>query len=74
MVLNNRCTGRHYRGHQRDGRCGWVGANLEIFENSANHGYVMSNRYRDWGASNGFYPIVRLAQLHHIAINGGINQ
>jgi hypothetical protein len=47
---------------------------LEIFENSANHGYVMSNRYRDWGASNGFYPIVRLAQLHHIAINGGINQ
>jgi hypothetical protein len=43
---------------------------LEIFENSANHGYVTNNRYRDWGTSNGFYPIVRLAQLHHIDING----
>jgi hypothetical protein len=44
---------------------------LETFENLANHGYVTSNRYQDWGASNGFYPIVRLAQMHHIAINGG---
>jgi hypothetical protein len=59
MVLNNRCTGCLNRGHQRDGRCGQVRANLEIFENSANHGYVTSNRYQDWGASNGFYPIVR---------------
>jgi hypothetical protein len=44
---------------------------LEIFENSANHGYVTSNRNQDWGASNGLYPVIRLAQLHHIAINGG---
>jgi hypothetical protein len=71
MVLNNRCTTCLYRGHQKNGRCGWVVANLEIFENLANHGYVTSNRNRDLGASNGFYPIIRLAQLHHIAINGG---
>jgi hypothetical protein len=44
---------------------------LEIFENLANQGYVTGNRNRDWGASNGFYPIIRLLQLHHIAINGG---
>jgi hypothetical protein len=46
MVLNNRCTRCLYRGHQRNGRCGRVGANLKIFENSANHGYVTSNRCR----------------------------
>jgi hypothetical protein len=74
MVLNNRCTGCLYRGHQRDGRCGQVEVNLEIFENSANYGYVTCNRYQDWGASNGLYPIFRLAQLKHIAINGGYNR
>jgi hypothetical protein len=68
---NNRCTGCLYRGHQKDGRCGRVEANLEIFENWANHGYITCNRYQDWGASNGFYPIVRLAQLKHIALMGG---
>jgi hypothetical protein len=44
---------------------------LKIFKNSANHGYVTGNRNRDWRASNGFYPIIRLSQLHHVAINGG---
>jgi hypothetical protein len=44
---------------------------LEIFENSAKHGYVTGNRNRDWGASNGFYPIIRLSPLHHVAMNGG---
>jgi hypothetical protein len=43
---------------------------LEIFENLAKHGYVTGNRNRDWGASNGFYPIIRLLQLHHVAMNG----
>jgi hypothetical protein len=33
MLLNNRCTRCLYRGHQKNGRCGWVGANLEIFKN-----------------------------------------
>jgi hypothetical protein len=71
MVLNNRCTRCLYRGHQKNGRCAWVGADLEIFENLAKHGYVTGNRNRDWGASNGFYPIIRLLQLHHVAMNGG---
>jgi hypothetical protein len=44
---------------------------LEIFENSANHGYVTGNRNQDWGASTGFYPIIRISQLRHVAINGG---
>jgi hypothetical protein len=69
MVLNNRCTRCLYRGHQRNGRCNWVKANLEIFENLAKHGFVTGNRNRDWGASNGFYPIIRLSQLHHVAMN-----
>jgi hypothetical protein len=42
-----------------------VAANLAIFETSARHGYVTSNRTRDFGAANGYYPIIRLAQLHH---------
>jgi hypothetical protein len=71
MVLNNRCTRCLYREHQKNGRCEWVKANLEIFENLAKHGYVTGNRNRDWGASNGFYPIIRLLQLHHVAMNGG---
>jgi hypothetical protein len=71
MVLNNRCTLCLYRGHQKNGRCQWVQENLAKFENSAECGYVTSNRNRDWGASNGFYPIIRLSQLHHVAINGG---
>jgi hypothetical protein len=71
MVLNNRCTLCLYRGHQKNGRCQWVQENLAKFENSAECGYVTSNRNRDWGASNGFYPIIRLAQQYHVAMNGG---
>jgi hypothetical protein len=26
---------------------------------------------RNWGAANGFFPVIRLAQLHHIAAHGG---
>jgi hypothetical protein len=59
------------RSHQKNGKCGWVGANLEIFDNSAKHGYVTGNRNRDWGASNRFYPIIRILQLHHVAMNSG---
>jgi hypothetical protein len=44
---------------------------LEISENSAKQGYVTGNRNGDWGASNKFYPIIRLSQLHHVAINSG---
>jgi hypothetical protein len=71
MVLNNRCTRCLYRGHQKNGRCKWVKANLEIFENLAKHGYVTGNRNRDWGARNGVYPLIRLLQLHHVAMKGG---
>jgi hypothetical protein len=71
MVLNNRCTRYLYRGHQKNVRCKWIKANLEILENSAEHGYVTGNMNGDWGASNRFHPIIRLSQLHHVAMNGG---
>jgi hypothetical protein len=35
------------------------------------HGLVTTNRMRDWGAANGFFPIIRLTQLHHVAAHGG---
>jgi hypothetical protein len=51
-----------------------VAANLAIFETSARHGYVTSNRTRDFGAANGYYPIIRLAQLHHVSPLGGYSR
>jgi hypothetical protein len=42
-----------------------------MFETSARHGYVTSNRTRDFGAANGYYPVIRLAQLHHVSALGG---
>jgi hypothetical protein len=44
---------------------------LEIFDNLANHKYVTGNRNRDKGGSNGLYPIIRILQLHQVAINSG---
>jgi hypothetical protein len=35
------------------------------------HGFVTKNRMRNWDAANGFFPVIRLAQLHHIAAHGG---
>jgi hypothetical protein len=52
MVHNNRCTRCLYRGHQKNGRCKWVQANLATFENSAKHGYVTGNRDRDQARAN----------------------
>jgi hypothetical protein len=48
-----------------------VDANLATFEYQAGHGFVTANRTRDWGAANGFWPVICLAQLHHIAAHGG---
>jgi hypothetical protein len=71
-TLNRRCLACFFRGHDREsGRCGQVAANLAIFETSAHHGYVTSNRIRDFGAANGYYPIIRLAQLHQVSALGG---
>jgi hypothetical protein len=44
---------------------------LALFEACANHGYVTANHTRDWGSTNGLFPVVRLSQLHHISANGG---
>jgi hypothetical protein len=44
---------------------------LATFENLAKHGYVTGNRYQDWRSINGFYPIIRLLQLHHVSMNSG---
>jgi hypothetical protein len=35
------------------------------------HGFVTKYRMRNWGAANRFFPVIRLAQLHHIAAYGG---
>jgi hypothetical protein len=44
---------------------------LATFEAAAMHGFVTKNRMRNWGSANRFFPIIRLAQLHHIAAHGG---
>jgi hypothetical protein len=35
------------------------------------HGFVTKNRMRNWGGANGLFPVIRLAQLHHVAAHGG---
>jgi hypothetical protein len=35
------------------------------------HGFVTKYRMRNWGAVKGFFPVIRLAQRHHIAAHGG---
>jgi hypothetical protein len=71
-TLNHRCSSCLYRGHRaKSKRCGQFDANLATFEYQAGHGFVTANRTQDWGAANGFWPVIRLAQLHHIAAHGG---
>jgi hypothetical protein len=71
-TLNHRYSSCLYRGHRADSkRCGQFNANLAIFEYQAGHGLVTANRTQDWGAAKGFWPVIRLAQLHHIAAHGG---
>jgi hypothetical protein len=53
------------------GQCHQVKPNLATFEAAAIDGFVTKNRMRDWGAANGFFPVIRLAQLHHHAAHGG---
>jgi hypothetical protein len=70
--LNHRCERCLFRGHSKAAdRCNQVQANLATFEAAAMHGYVTKNRMRNWGAANGFFPVIRLSQLHHIAAHGG---
>jgi hypothetical protein len=70
--LNHRCKRCLFRGHSRQSnRCNQIQANLATFEAAAMHGFVTKNRMRNWGAANGFFTVIRLAQLHHIAAHGG---
>jgi hypothetical protein len=70
--LNHRCSSCLYRGHRAESkRCGQFDKNLATFKYQAGHGFVRANRTRDWGAANRFWPVIRLAQLHHIAAHGG---
>jgi hypothetical protein len=70
-TLNRRCPACLFKGHDKEtGRCGQVAANLATFKTSMRHGYVTSNRTRDFGAANGYYPIIRLAQLHYVSALG----
>jgi hypothetical protein len=71
-TLNHRCGSCLFRGHRAESkRCGQVDANLAIFEYQAGHGFVTANRTRNWGAANGFRPVIFLAQLHHVAAHRG---
>jgi hypothetical protein len=70
--LNHRCERCLFRGHSRQSdRCNQIQANLTTFKAAAMHGFVTENRMRNWGAANGFFPVIRLAQLHHIVAHGG---
>jgi hypothetical protein len=70
--LNHRCERCLFRSHSKiSNRCNQVQANLATFEAAAMHGYITKNRMRNWGAANGFFPVIRLAQRHHIAAHGG---
>jgi hypothetical protein len=71
-TLNHRCSSCLYRGHRAESkRCGQFHANLATFEYQAGHGFVTANRTRDWEAANAVWPVIGLAQLHHIGAHGG---
>jgi hypothetical protein len=71
-TLNHCCSSCLYRGHRaKSKRCGQYDANLASFDYQAGHGFVTANRTQDWGAANGFWPVICLAQLHHIAAHRG---
>jgi hypothetical protein len=70
--LNHRCERCLFRGHSKESeRCHQVQPNLATFEAAAMHGFVTKYSMRNWGAANGFFPVIRLAQLHHVAAHGG---
>jgi hypothetical protein len=56
---------------QGDGTMWPNGSKPSNIRDERTHGYVTSNKTRDFSAANRYYPIIRLAQLHHVSALGG---
>jgi hypothetical protein len=70
--INLRCFQCLYRGHAEvDQVCRDVDINLALFENSAELGWVTSNRFWQERSASGFFPILTLPQVCHIKNMGG---
>jgi hypothetical protein len=45
--------------------------NLTIFEEAADMGWVMENRFRPEGAASGYFPVLTMWQVRHVDNLGG---
>jgi hypothetical protein len=54
-----------------DNVCRNVNVNLALFKDSADVGWVTTNRFRQEGSVKGFFPVITLPQVRHIKNTGG---
>jgi hypothetical protein len=73
--INLRCFDCLHRGYAASDKvCKAKEANLTIFEEAANLGFVTRNRSRTDGAASGYYPILTLGQVQHVDNMGGYSR
>jgi hypothetical protein len=73
--INLWCFDYLHRGHAASDKvCKAKDANLAIFEEAANLGFVTRNRFRTEGAAAGYYPILTLGQVQHVDNMGGYSR
>jgi hypothetical protein len=73
--INMRCFDCLHRVHAASDKvCKAKDANLTIFEEAANLGFVTRNRFRTEGAASGYYPILTLGQVRHVDNMGGYSR
>jgi hypothetical protein len=64
-----------HQGHAASDKvCKATDANLAIFEEAANLGFVTRNRFQTEGAAAGYYPILTLGQVRHVDNMGGYSR
>jgi hypothetical protein len=64
-----------HRGHAEvESVCRNVDVNLALFKDSADVGWVTTNRFRQEGSASGFFPIITLPQVRHIENTGGYSR
>jgi hypothetical protein len=73
--INLRCFQCLHRGHTEvDKVCRDVEVNLTLFEDSADVGWVTTNRFWQEGSALGFFPVLTLPQVCHVKNMGGYSR
>jgi hypothetical protein len=73
--INLRCFDCLHRGHAASDKvCKAKDANLTIFQEAANLGFITRNCFRTEGAASGYYPILTLGHVRHVDNMGGYSR